>query len=101
MFNGKEVPEVLLSGHHANIDKWRLEKSLELTKERRPDLYEKYIENTEKRLEEFLLEVKGIKKVEVIISTEYKSNSEDGIYYIKGAVIACTNGNDDKTKAEI
>ena len=42
-FRGKEVPEVLLSGHHENIDKWRLEKSLELTKERRPDLYEKYI----------------------------------------------------------
>ena len=43
IFNGKEVPEVLLSGHHGNIDKWRLEKSLELTKERRPDLYEKYM----------------------------------------------------------
>ena len=43
VFNGKEVPEVLLSGHHANIDKWRLEKSLELTRERRPDLYERYI----------------------------------------------------------
>ncbi|MBQ3041553.1 MAG: tRNA (guanosine(37)-N1)-methyltransferase TrmD [Clostridia bacterium] len=47
-FRGKEVPEVLLSGHHENIDKWRLEKSLELTKERRPDLYEKYI-NEEKK----------------------------------------------------
>lgn len=43
VFNGKEVPEILLSGHHANIDKWRLEQSLKLTKERRPDLYEKYI----------------------------------------------------------
>ena len=43
VFNGKEVPAVLLSGHHENIEKWRLEKSLELTKERRPDLYEKYI----------------------------------------------------------
>ncbi len=43
VWNGKEVPEVLLSGHHENIDKWRLEKSLEITKERRPDLYEKYI----------------------------------------------------------
>jgi tRNA (guanine37-N1)-methyltransferase len=43
IFNGKEVPDVLLSGHHGNIDKWRLEKSLELTKERRPDLYEKYL----------------------------------------------------------
>ena len=48
VFNGKEVPAVLLSGHHANIDKWRLEKSLELTKERRPDLYEKYIKEQEK-----------------------------------------------------
>lgn len=42
-FRGREVPEVLLSGHHENIDKWRLEKSLEITKERRPDLYERYI----------------------------------------------------------
>ncbi|MBR2944158.1 MAG: tRNA (guanosine(37)-N1)-methyltransferase TrmD [Clostridia bacterium] len=48
VFNGVSVPEVLLSGHHENIDKWRLEKSLELTKARRPDLYEKYIENQSK-----------------------------------------------------
>jgi tRNA (guanine37-N1)-methyltransferase len=38
---GREVPDVLLSGHHANIDKWRYEKSVEITKERRPDLLEK------------------------------------------------------------
>lgn len=43
VFRGREVPEVLLSGHHENIEKWRLEKSLEITKERRPDLYEKYM----------------------------------------------------------
>lgn len=43
VFHGKEVPEVLLSGHHENIDMWRLERSLEITKERRPDLYEKYV----------------------------------------------------------
>jgi len=43
VFNGKEVPEVLLSGHHGNIDKWRHERSLEITKERRPDLYETYM----------------------------------------------------------
>lgn len=48
VFNGVSVPEVLLSGHHENIDKWRLEKSLELTKARRPDLYEKYIKNQSK-----------------------------------------------------
>ena len=43
-FHGKAVPEVLLSGHHANIAAWRLEESLKLTKERRPDLYEAYME---------------------------------------------------------
>ncbi|MBO4992115.1 MAG: tRNA (guanosine(37)-N1)-methyltransferase TrmD, partial [Firmicutes bacterium] len=42
-FHGKEVPEVLISGHHENIDKWRLEQSLRLTRERRPDLWEAYL----------------------------------------------------------
>ena len=37
-FHGMKVPDVLLSGHHENIEKWRNEKSLELTKEKRPDL---------------------------------------------------------------
>ena len=37
-FMGLDVPEVLLSGHHANIAKWRRGKSLEITKQNRPDL---------------------------------------------------------------
>ena len=36
-----EVPEVLKSGHHKNIDKWRREQSLKITFEKRPDLLEK------------------------------------------------------------
>ena len=40
-FRGMEVPEILLSGHHENIRKWRLEKQIEKTKERRPDLLDK------------------------------------------------------------
>ena len=40
-FKGMEVPQVLLSGHHANIEKWRLEEQIKRTKERRPDLLEK------------------------------------------------------------
>ena len=48
VFMEKEVPEVLLNGHHAKIDAWRKEKSLTLTKERRPDLYEKYLKKKEK-----------------------------------------------------
>ncbi|MCH5159744.1 MAG: tRNA (guanosine(37)-N1)-methyltransferase TrmD [Clostridiales bacterium] len=39
-FLGVEVPEVLISGHHANIKKWRHEKSLEITRKNRPDLLE-------------------------------------------------------------
>ena len=37
-WRGETVPEVLLSGHHANIEKWRREKSLEVTRIKRPDL---------------------------------------------------------------
>lgn len=40
VFDGERVPDVLLSGHHANIDKWRREKSLERTYDFRPDLLE-------------------------------------------------------------
>lgn len=40
-FRGMKVPEVLLSGHHANIEKYRKEESLKRTKDRRPDLLEK------------------------------------------------------------
>lgn len=40
VFEGLAVPEVLLSGHHANIEKWRLEQSKKLTKTLRPDLLE-------------------------------------------------------------
>ncbi len=47
-WKGKRVPDVLLSGHHANIEKWRHEQSLCRTKERRPDLYEKYLATHEK-----------------------------------------------------
>lgn len=41
-WEGETVPAVLLSGHHRNIEKWRLEKSIEITAERRPDLLESY-----------------------------------------------------------
>ena len=44
VWNGRRVPEILLSGHHAKIAEWRHEQSLERTKTRRPDLYQKYIE---------------------------------------------------------
>ncbi len=42
VFRGREVPPVLLSGHHGKIEEWRLAESLRLTEERRPDLYAVY-----------------------------------------------------------
>lgn len=38
VFEGEKVPDILLSGNHQNIDKWRKQKSLEITKSKRPDL---------------------------------------------------------------
>ncbi len=44
IWHEKRVPEILLSGDHAKVDAWRREQALLRTKERRPDLYEKYRE---------------------------------------------------------
>ena len=41
IFEGVKVPEILLSGHHENIEKWRKEKSIEITKKKRPEILEK------------------------------------------------------------
>ena len=43
VFEGRAVPEVLLSGNHAEIAKWRYQKQIEITKERRDDLYQKIL----------------------------------------------------------
>lgn len=47
-YRGLEVPEVLLNGNHAEIEKFRHEQSLERTKLRRKDLYDKYIKRSKK-----------------------------------------------------
>ncbi|MEQ9449591.1 MAG: tRNA (guanosine(37)-N1)-methyltransferase TrmD, partial [Rhodospirillaceae bacterium] len=41
-WDGREVPEVLKSGHHANVKAWRREKAEEITRQRRPDLWARY-----------------------------------------------------------
>lgn len=47
VWEGERVPEVLLSGHHKNIQTWRHEQSLAITSEKRPDLYAKYTKEHE------------------------------------------------------
>ncbi len=42
-YEGLEVPEVLLNGNHELTDLWKFEQSLRLTRERRPDLFEKFV----------------------------------------------------------
>ena len=44
IFLDREVPEILLSGDHAKIDRWRLEQAVEITRQRRPDLLEMHPE---------------------------------------------------------
>ncbi|MCQ9290542.1 tRNA (guanosine(37)-N1)-methyltransferase TrmD [Staphylococcus hyicus] len=52
-FEGHVVPDVLLSGNHAHIEKWRREQSLKRTLEKRPDLLERYpLTNEDKRIVE-------------------------------------------------
>ncbi len=62
VWHGVEVPEVLTSGHHANIQKWQRERSIERTLERRPEL----LENAElsKKEKQFLEELKRGKSEE-------------------------------------
>ena len=55
-WRGKKVPEILLSGHHANVEKWRREQSIIRTYERRPDLLEEA--NLTKKDKEFLEKLK-------------------------------------------
>lgn len=49
-FNGVEIPDVLISGHHKNIGKWQLEEKLKMTKKYRPDLYSSWEKKTTKGL---------------------------------------------------
>lgn len=59
-WHGRRVPDVLLTGHHANVEKWRREQSLERTLERRPDMLEKA--DLSKKDREYLEELKQRKK---------------------------------------
>lgn len=48
-FRGLKVPEVLLSGNHQEIERWRYEQAIKRTSERRPDLYERYLKRGRER----------------------------------------------------
>jgi tRNA (guanine37-N1)-methyltransferase len=58
------VPPVLLSGDHARVDEWRFEQSLAITKERRPDLYEKFVQDNPEIMEERRRRIERAKRLE-------------------------------------
>ncbi len=65
VWHDKSVPEVLMSGHHANIAAWRKEQAVERTRIKRPDMYEKYMEELEAYLKEHPPKKKRRKKKKV------------------------------------
>lgn len=62
-YRGLEVPEVLVNGNHKLIALWKFRKSLEITKEKRTDLFEKYVEEHRDKLSKD--ELKILKEVEI------------------------------------
>lgn len=75
-FRGWRVPDILLSGHHEQVARWRRKQSLRLTKERRPDLYAK-LDLSSKADRKLQAEMEGEKfQAEIIQSSSDESNGE-------------------------
>ncbi len=74
-FEGLKVPDILLSGHHANIEKWRVEQAEIITAKRRPDMFEKY----DKRKQEAILaaETKKRRRKRKSSSASAENNGEN------------------------
>lgn len=87
VWHEKTVPEVLLSGNHKKIIEWRLEQSVERTKNRRPDLYAKYQQKQEviKRLLK--------KKRTFVHMTEFLDRGLGELYYAEGLNVCMGNSN--------
>lgn len=80
-WNGKRVPDVLLSGNQKNIDVWRREESVRRTKERRPDMYLKYRELQD------CLEILKMQKLLHIDMIELINRGQARLVYAKGVNI--------------
>ena len=73
-YMGKKVPEILLSGHHANIEKWRREQSIIRTLERRPELLKDA--NLSKKEKQFLNKLLAEKQAEAKAKEEMMSGED-------------------------
>ena len=77
-FKGEKVPEILLSGNHKLVDKWRLEEAERITKAKRPDLYRKYVTAKRKAEEKAAEEKRKQKEARCALSAENKRNEPVG-----------------------
>lgn len=82
---GKKVPAILLSGDHKKVDEWRLQQSIERTKERRPELYEKWLidnppkpEKKKRRKKKTITETKDITVTNITAEEGINGNAEEG-----------------------
>ena len=82
---GKKVPAILLSGDHKKVDEWRLQQSIARTKERRPELYEKWLidnppkpEKKKRRKKKTITETKDISGTNITAEEGINGNAEEG-----------------------
>lgn len=78
VFEGIPVPEILLSGHHAKIEAWRREQALQITKERRPDLYRAYVKKEERKEEKKRQEKLRIEKEKYLARKAKREAGKNG-----------------------
>ena len=71
---GRQVPPILLSGHHANVEKWRREQSIIRTLERRPELLEGA--NLSKKEKKFLNQLLAEKEEAERLKNEEKNENQ-------------------------
>ena len=91
VWRDKAVPPILMSGHHANVEKWRREQSLIRTLERRPDLLENA--NLTKQDKKFLAKLKDTVKVYAKI----KEGNRERIQVFEGTVLKKQGGSNRET----
>ncbi|MBP3206126.1 MAG: tRNA (guanosine(37)-N1)-methyltransferase TrmD [Lachnospiraceae bacterium] len=81
IWRGKEVPKLLLSGDHKKIAAWRLEESVRITKERRPDLYAAY-----ERQENVIKQLSGNKRLHIHMMEALRRGRGEVLYAKDGAI---------------
>ncbi len=80
VFMGKKVPDILLSGHHANVEKWRREQSIIRTLKNRPELLEDAVlSKREKKFLDELLRQQETEKAEKVEMVEVQNGGEENV----------------------